>query len=75
MKYINEYLETVLKIKPIGRVTIHDTDYYVGVKVLIDGKDIGIHLTWKDYAEFLENKTWNVREWHTHELPGNGQLG
>jgi len=60
MKYINDYLEKVFKIKPIGKVTLKDTDYHIGVKVLIDGKDTGIHLIWKDYAKFLEDNMINT---------------
>ena len=61
MKYIEQYMEECLKIKPLGKVTFEgmqsmDSDETYGYSVLIDGKDIGLEIWWADYASWLEKK-------------------
>lgn len=74
MKYINEYLEKVLKIKPLGKVTFDECSKgeEVGYEIVIDGHSTGIEVWWADYATWLEKKIEG--NWQNSE-PGNGQLG
>lgn len=59
MKYIEEYLETVIKIKPLGELTTQEDtlDGMSGEMVYIDGKCSGIFISHADYANWLENRT------------------
>ena len=61
MKYIEQYMEECLKIKPLGKVTFEgmqsmDSDETYGYSILIDGFDIGLEIWWADYASWLEKK-------------------
>lgn len=58
MKYIDEYLREVMKVEPLGKVTLADSGESkgTGCAVLIDGKDVGIDVWWQDYAKWLEKK-------------------
>ena len=58
MKYIKEYLETVVKIKPLGELTTKDDELngMSGEMVYIDGKCSDIFISHADYANWLERK-------------------
>ena len=58
MKYIKEYLETVVKIKPLGELTTKDDELngMSGEMVYIDGKCADIFISHADYANWLESK-------------------
>lgn len=58
MKYIKEYLETVVKIKPLGELTTKEDELngLSGEMVYIDGKCSDIFISHADYANWLENK-------------------
>lgn len=63
MKYIEEYLEEVLHIKPLGVITFGEPsdqggweEKSVGVQILVDGNETGINVWYADYAMWLENK-------------------
>ena len=58
MKYIKEYLETVVKIKPLGKLTTKEDELndLSGEMVYIDGKCSDIFISHADYANWLENK-------------------
>ena len=72
MKYIKEYMEERLKIKPLGEVSFeglqsHDEDETYGYSVLIDGFDIGLEIWWSDYATWLEKKYDALKEKSTEK--------
>lgn len=58
MKYIKEYLETVVKIKPLGELTTKEDELngLSGEMVYIDGKCSDIFISHADYANWLERK-------------------
>ena len=58
MKYIKEYLETVVKIKPLGELTTKEDELndLSGEMVYIDGKCTDIFISHADYANWLESK-------------------
>ena len=58
MKYIEQYMEEVLKIKALGKVTMLSCSNgeEIGSSIVIDGKDTGIEVWWIDYAMWLEKK-------------------
>ena len=58
MKYIEKYLEEVIKIKPLGQVgTKEDYDCDLsGEMIYIDGKCTDIFISHADYANWLESK-------------------
>ena len=60
MKYIKEYLEQKLKIKPLGVVTTevyYDKSVgYTGESILIDGMYTGIVVYYILYINWLENE-------------------
>lgn len=59
MKYINEYLEQKIKIKPLGNLTTEvyeaDCGEYTGEEILIDGHHTGIIVYYIDYIFWLEH--------------------
>ncbi len=58
MKYIEKYLEEVIKIKPLGNVATKEADEYdlSGEMLYIDGKCTDIFISHADYANWLESK-------------------
>lgn len=58
MKYIEQYMAEVLKIKALGKVTMSPCSHgdETGSSIIIDGKDTGIDVWWIDYAKWLEKK-------------------
>lgn len=59
MKYVKEYLETVVKIKPLGELTTRDEQELNGLSgemVYIDGKCSDIFISHADYANWLEKQ-------------------
>ena len=58
MKYIKEYLETVVKIKPLGELTTKEDELngLSGEMAYIDGKCSDIFISHADYANWLESK-------------------
>lgn len=60
MKYLNEYLEQKLKIKPLGEVTTilyePEIGVYTGEEILIDGELSNIVVYYIDYIDWLENE-------------------
>jgi hypothetical protein len=58
MKYIEKYLEEVIKIKPLGHVETKEDDVYnlSGEMLYIDGKCTDIFISHADYANWLESK-------------------
>lgn len=62
MKYIEQYMEEVLKIKALGKVTMSPCSQgeETGSSIVIDGKDTGIEVWWIDYAMWLEKKAEKV---------------
>ena len=61
MKYIQQYMEEELKLKPLGKIdfeelTTHDYEGAYGYEILIDRKDTGLQIWWADYANWLEKK-------------------
>lgn len=67
MKFINEYLEKVIKIKPLGELSteVYESECgsYTGEELLIDGKRTGIIIYYIDYLQWLE-KQLIVRKIH-----------
>ena len=59
MKYINEYLKDVTKIKPLGELTTKDDELngMSGEMVYIDGKCSDIFISHADYANWLEKQS------------------
>lgn len=60
MKFINEYLEKVVKIKPLGELSteVYESECgsYTGEELLIDGKRTGIVIYYIDYLQWLEKQ-------------------
>ena len=58
MKYIEQYLREVVRVKPLGEVTTkEDTDSGLsGEMVYIDGRCADIFISHTDYANWLETK-------------------
>lgn len=60
MKYLNEYLEQKLKIKPLGEVTTISYESaigdYSGEEILIDDEQTNIIVYYIDYINWLENE-------------------
>lgn len=65
MKYIEKYLETVVKIKPLGELTTKDDELngMSGEMVYIDGKCSDIFISHADYANWLEKKAEKNSAW------------
>ena len=59
MKYIEEYLKDVIKVKPLGKLTIKEDelDGMSGEMVYIDEKCSNIFISHADYADWLEKQT------------------
>lgn len=58
MKYIEKYLEEVVKVKPLGKVTVKD-EYFgdlSGNMIYIDDHCSDIFVSHVDYANWLESK-------------------
>lgn len=58
MKFIEQYLEEKVLVKPLGNVTTL-TDEFCGLScenIIINGKDTGISVAHCDYADWLETK-------------------
>lgn len=66
MKYLNEYLEQKLKIKPLGEVTTilyeSEISVYSGEEILIDGESSNIVVYYIDYIDWLENEFFKYEE-------------
>lgn len=66
MKYLNEYLEQKLKIKPLGEVTtiLYESEIgvYSGEEILIDGEFSNIVVCYVDYINWLENEFFKYEE-------------
>ena len=62
MKFIHNYLEEEIKLKPLGHVTLEPcaSGEEVGFTIYIDGKSTTMDVWWSDYATWLEKK--NTRE-------------
>lgn len=60
MKFLNEYLEQKLKIKPLGEVTtiLYESEIgiYSGEEILIDNEATHIVVCYIDYIDWLENE-------------------
>lgn len=58
MKYIEKYLEEVIKIKPLGHIGTEEDNKYdlSGETLYIDGKCTDIFIAHADYANWLESK-------------------
>ena len=63
MKYIKEYLEQKIRIKPLGVITtkVHESEpgEYIGESLLIDGEYTGIIIYYIDYINWLEEDFFN----------------
>lgn len=72
LKTVLSYLETRLKIKPLGEVTLEeeyiDPETVIGYRVLIDKIDIGIVIWWADYAIFLEKQLEYLEDQESHNV-------
>jgi len=58
MKYIEKYLEEVVKVKPLGKVTVKD-EYFAdlsGNMIYIDDHCSDIFVSHADYSNWLEKK-------------------
>lgn len=58
MKYIEKYLERVLKIKPLGTITTERdvlNKELSGERIYVDGVDTGIFVAHVDYISWVEN--------------------
>lgn len=64
MKYIDQYLEEVVKLKPLGKVTYEDDCQYdlSGVYVYVDGKCTDLFIAHVDYLNWLENKFESLKK-------------
>lgn len=64
MKYIEEYLKDVIKIKPLGELTTKEDelDGMSGEIVYIDGKCSSIFISHADYANWLEKQSQQKQE-------------
>lgn len=69
MKYAEEYLETVVKVKPLGELTTREDILYdmSGEMIYIDGKCSDIFISHADYANWLEKQRQNPAEWHRED--------
>jgi len=58
MKYIEQYIEEVIKLKPLGKVTFKDDclNNLSGIYVYIDGRCTDLFIAHVDYCNWLENK-------------------
>ena len=58
MKYIENYLEEVVKVKPLGKITTEEweQDGLSGEMVSIDGRCSDIFISHIDYAKWIEKK-------------------
>lgn len=58
MKYVEEYLETAVKVKPLGELTTREDilNGMSGEMVYIDGKCSDIFISHADYANWLEKQ-------------------
>lgn len=62
MKYIEEYLKNIIKVKPLGKLTTEEDelDGISGEMVYIDGKCSNIFISHIDYANWLEKQGNNL---------------
>lgn len=62
MKYIEKYLEEVIKIKPLGHFATKEDDEHdlSGEMLYIDGKCTDIFISHADYANWLESKIHTI---------------
>lgn len=56
MEFINDYLEEIMKVKPLGTATTVFADELDKAEVIIDGINTGIYVSWIEYAMWLEKK-------------------
>lgn len=60
MKHVLKYLEEVVRVKPLGKVTTDPYEstagQFIGESVIIDGHDSGIVVAYVDYIDWLENQ-------------------
>lgn len=65
MKYVKEYLNDVIKVKPLGELTTEDDELngMSGEMVYIDGKCSDIFISHADYANWLEKQTEQKLVW------------
>lgn len=72
LKTVLSYLETKLKIKPLGEVTLEEEyvnpETVIGYRVLIDKVDTGIVIWWADYAVFLEEQLEYLEDQKLHRV-------
>ena len=63
MKYVEEYLKDVTKVKPLGELTTKDDELngMSGEMVYIDGKCSDIFISHADYANWLEKQSEEAR--------------
>jgi hypothetical protein len=56
MKYVEQYLQDVVKIKPLGKITTKEDELhgFSGEMVYIDGHCSDIFIAYADYANYLE---------------------
>lgn len=62
MKFIKKYMEEVLLVSPLGKISTTQ-DVYCGLScenILINGKDTGISIAHCDYANWLESKIGEI---------------
>lgn len=73
MKYINDYLEEEVKIKPLGKVTFNESclGEEVGYEIVIDGVKTGIEIYWNEYATWLEKKLELIEFKNVYDKPGD----
>lgn len=57
MKYIKQYLNEVLKIQPLGEITLGECVEHaaLGHSIIINGTDTGIEVWYCDYCKWLED--------------------
>lgn len=69
MKYLNQFIEEKFKIKPLGKLTIEELfssdGELIGVSLIIDDYEIGLHVWYADYAKWLEQRYHNMIELKT----------
>lgn len=65
MKYLEEFLRYKYKIQPLGKLTTEEIfsseQELIGESIVIDGYEIGLHIWYVDYADWLEEKYDNLK--------------
>lgn len=69
MKYVEQYLYDVVKVKPLGKITTQEDKLYdlSGEMIYIDGQCSDIFIAHADYANYLESVIDEYVQWENEK--------